>query len=55
MERQALETLDARARVGKVRKVRMWDTSSRGRRVRKSRARVGVRTEWRVRRTGRGE
>lgn len=33
----------------------MWETSSGGRRVRKSRASVGVRTEWRVRRTGRGE
>lgn len=33
----------------------MWEASSGGRRVRKSRARVGVRTEWRVRRTGSGE
>jgi hypothetical protein len=55
MARQDLETRDARARVEKGRKLRTWETSSGGRSVRKSRARVGVRTECRVRRTGRGE
>lgn len=53
--RQALETRDARASVGNGRKLSTWETSSGGRRVRKSRASVGVKTECRVRRTGRGE
>jgi hypothetical protein len=55
MALQDFETREARASVENGRKLRMWDTSSGGRRVRKSRAKVGVRTEWRVRRTGSGE
>jgi hypothetical protein len=55
MSRHDLETREARAMQLKGRKLRTWDTSSGGRRVRKSRARMGVRTEWTVRRTGNWE
>lgn len=53
--RHALDTLDARARSGNDRKLRTRETSSGGRRVRKSLASVGVRTECSVRRTESGE
>ena len=53
--RQDVDNLDARARSGKERKLRTRDTSSGGKRVRKSRARVGVRTECSVLRTDSGE
>src|SRR6267142_7235086 len=55
ISRHDLETREARAMQLKGRKLRTWDTSSGGRRVRKSRARIGVRTECTVRRTGSGE
>jgi len=51
----AFETQDARANVEKGRKLSTWETSSLGRSVRKSRARVGVSTECNVRRTDRGQ
>ena len=53
--RQDFDTLDARARSGKERKLRTSETSSGGRSVRKSLASVGVRTEWSVRKTESGE
>lgn len=55
MALQALHTRDARASVEKGRKLRMCETSSGGKRVRKSRASVGANTECKVRSTERGE
>ena len=49
------ETREARTTVENGRKLNICDTSSGGRRVRKSRASVGVRTECKVRKTGKGE
>ena len=49
------ETREARATVENGRKLKICETSSGGRRVRKSRARIGVRTECNERNTGKGE
>jgi len=49
------ETREARATVENGRKLKICETSSGGRRVRKSRARIGVRTECKDRKTGKGE
>jgi hypothetical protein len=55
MARHDFDTRDARASVENGRKLRTWETSSGGSNVKKSRARVGIRTPWSVRNTERGE
>lgn len=55
MALHARETREARARADDGKYDSTWDVSSGGNCVRKSRASVGVRTEWRDRSTGSGE